>query len=1802
MLGASKLSSVFEKRDVDPEASFFRRRYGSSRLTNAVPNLLGVTADIDMGTAVVDYAFASETSNWTIFGTLHTPLTDEDSSAPIFQFRGLHVYVNYTFSSHTVALAVYTAAGVLKASHALGDIDGAGGTDYRFGIRYEASSGKVFIATWTAPTVGGSAGTPSESTGITATLVGGSFSFIGEMLEAGAFPQPAYSGVVLTNALLYNVSTFSLPNEYEDLASDLTPALTISPDAGGTARLIYHEKFTEGGDVLVFTNYFDVSVYTYLIPTLPVDGARGEEDVDWIHFGGKGVVEIPFYLDFDEYYWTPITGTARVDWVFALEVTLPKVLAVGTIFEFQDILRLDVIEDGGDYFIKGTFSGTGVTTSTLALIAGTRYEIFAGRDIDSSQIKVVNVVADTSTETAGTVDNPALFNYDKTLGFIIGDKIDQENSAPFGGQIRRIALYNETTRKWFPIKEAVFYYDINSLSGDQIIDRGNRVLNAFCGTRMPSAAPFYSQGGFSGGSYIAAVSGYTMAVSTPDISYSGELKRSITEDAVVQRRGSKSFLTTNGINYLVDDFSKTFRPLGIPRPATKVSCTPQGVGVIDGFVRYAYRWVTKDGTVGPSFPLDPVDAQGGVNVFVGAEGFGPPGETPFGISFGECEGYKDDEDKGKVSEDSVETFIVKDSDGGSNHNILSKSITNPGLTLETAVRIPGIDEVKESIFSQGVYAPSGVDEWGSDEVPYMFPWIGASNQECCFQFAFRFDSSVNYQTLFGIGTRDQLYDTGGFPHSNHHYKLNHLVVSIQPALDVAANTYSIVVCRDAPSGSHHRDNDLHHEAFDYEFLDNNDYSVFIRRAGSLIGSNEGSDLVIHIYNHTLDGTSDGGGGLYDGWALWPTAGDTQTTQPGFWGDGYNGDANDEVMWGFSRHEGGGQHRVKTRKRNAIVPSIFDFAYINAFAGGTAAGPPEVPGGILYHGRMWRQDFPVQVLAVKALSRYGAREGPLKENLEVDIAFSPDSSVRTIDGGYDYTQSLRAKFYAQGAGAINGKVFLGVTDSSPILAYGYDMEYSGSGPHVWNTTSLDQVPMWVTWSSRNEGSLVIGVGNLPQIEVATKKWHTDSGVKTFDEFANTIDLKQWTWITLYYHHLVRPASVNDYIDVWLERVFIDGNTGEWGETFWADMTLNGIWPNSAASVPAVVKYGLYTCGGLPGLDQKYDVEIAETRLWAGQRYTAEGGGGGDTAFGPYMSNRLPPNIWDELWYYLRYMKTDTDDEDNQTTMSQFGLYRTTEDPGSEETPVGQETALSVEIFQTAVVKDALDDDTGTSFYIPFPDPPMSAIRGIQIFRSQVVPVTNTFPTGDANPNAIPEAWRACRDAPLYYVSEIPRGTTSFLDTADDTALGPQLDAQTGLIPRNPRGVFEWQGFIGVFVDDQPRIHFAESPTSWESFPLDMVYDLPVREYGPIEAAQELASRDARQSRVLCLGKSWGVFIDGSPTAPIANTLGGGVGAFSPRCLVVEKGIAYAYNGTLWGITGDGQIEDLGLPVLDLLPDPAVARLSVSSALSSLFVINETTGLALRFHLARRQWFVEDRYATSVTDVDGVDTWVHVSGYPSEGNPDIYQDDVESNTPEDGIAVTEYSNGADTFTVAANTGLKIGQRGVLVADGGDAGENNPVFRQAVIIKTIASTVITIEGDLDLTSSWTPLGDSTPIDLTYTFYAGVGYWGAMIDTGQFNLNGDLNHVDVGIERGDGWWAAFDSSDFAKDPADRTGFSSSESQPTNIVDVAGGGTSARWGLSNRQRLERVLIYSQKPTDGSRSPVGLTELELSYDRDPKEL
>ena len=1756
----SQLPAVFERRDVDPVAPIFRRRHGSVRSTSTLPNLLGLAYDGNAGRVDVDHDFnASISTSWTIFGTVRTPenTTSQDAYAPLVSINGVHLYIKHIVSTGFIQFQVYSSAGTLLASSVAATR--VGFPDFRFALKRSGTT--VAINAWYVPDPGATALIGADaSASFTPDDTKNRLRLFGSRLAA---LTNGYDEVILSNVLFYDASGFSTSN-YEAIAADLTPATSIiSPIS---ANLLWHDALSGGGKVLSYTDGSAATLLSYLIPAAPV--AYGETPTT-LHFGGNGTIEIPFYADFDEYYWTTSNASARLEWCFQVVLRLPKVLdADATVFEFQDMARLRIKESGGSYYFEASFHNDGaVVTGATALTAGSTYTVYVARDLSFVYLTVG------ASEASASAPNPVIFDYDKSLGFLIGDRAEFEASEPFAGRITRFALHNLSARQLHPVTTAVLYYDVASAVGDEIIDKGNRALNALAGYRSSTEPPFYREGAIVGGSYVAATGGYLINNAAPGAAYTGELVKPLTSDAVVQRRGDIAFLTSNGVSYVVDDFAKSFRPLGVPRPSTKVTCTPQGVGAIDGFVRYAYRFVSENGTVGPIFELDPCKATGGVNVFLGAEVFGLPTETPFGLSYGNCEGT-DVSGRGAVSSNTVELFIGRDYDttGDADPTELHQELD---LTAEFAFRLPDVaSKVKESVISQGVYMPYGPGRWFADPGPGVsFNWIKNKFQEACFQFSFRYkyDASNVNQVLFGLVPRDQHWDKSHLTGTDNFWRKQQLLVSIQIPEDAVNNTASLVIVR--PKGSGNKitlPSSMERWSLDYNFQDGHDYTLFVRRSGSLYGNPSGADLAVSIFNHTLDGTSDGLGGTYNGWKLWPhDPAAHEIYAVNFWGADYSNSMNAEMLWGAGRIEGS-DTGVKTIIRSA--GTTFAVGYLYPFINGTDALGNV--GQVMYHARAWYRDFPFPVLSNKALERNGAKTGPLAKDLYVDIAFCSDSSQEKLEGGWDRKLDVRVDYKASNGGKVPAAVLLTSSVSGATLfAYGFDNTITEGSPDTHVVTSLNKVPLWARYSSRNNGSLSIGTGQTIALEIANEKWHAGAELKVFTDFANTVDLSQWTWLTLYFDQKYNFDA--SQLVVWLERVFINGNTGDWGSLYNADVTPDGPGGKAQNLAAGAGQFTLYTLGGVPGIDSEFSVELAEFRLWDGERYTASGGGDGEETFGPYLSNRVPPNYYDQLWHYVRFAEGDVDDIASPSTVDQLGQF-------------GSQTQNdAVVVYQGATIDNPAGSNTGSSYYVPFPEAPSSAVRGIELFRSQVAPVQETYPNGQTNPKALVEGFKAVKDAPLYSLTEIPIGTQFYLDTAADSFLGAELDAAIGVIPANPGGVVEFAGYIGIWVTDRPRIYFSASPKLWESYPTDLIYDIPLKEYGTIQAATELGARDDRQSRLLVLGKSWGVFLEGSPGNIRTNTLGGGVGAWSARCLVVNRGIAYSFNGTLWAITGDGQIEDIGFPVLDLLPEPGAARLAVSSKLGSLFVINETTGLALRYHFARREWFVEDRYALSVTDIDGVDNWVSKSGYPAAGDTSVYGDDIDSDT---GVYYTlsGFNPATKAFTVnpGNTTGLSVGQRVTVVAN------EDPRKRGVFTIASIPSSFnLLVNEAISLPTTGTDLsdGDGT-VTYTYRLYPGIGEWGTMLDTGQFVSRGSVDHVDVGVTNGDRWYASVAAADFAGDPTDRSGFDADESYPALVDPDLGGSKSCRWGVGNSQRIQRLLFWNPVP-----SAVGLSELELTY-------
>jgi len=1850
LTGPSGLSSVFEKRDVDPNAPLFARRTGTQRLTNDIPNIPGLhQATVNGGKLQVAHDFltggelastaAGADARWTFICTIKVTAptdTTQDTYYPIASFNGAHLYMKWDVSDTGNEMKLHcedadgTHTNTISPDNNSASDAGEGNYHVAF-ARSAATSHKIACAKAESTT------TSDFNFNVTTDAVfentNGQLELLGLGRSGG--PSAFNDSVVLANATLWKGALGK--DDMQTLAGDTTPPT----DGAGVASnpLLWHQIFKDGGDYHSHINTNadpDETYYDYLIPTTPF------ESDDQIHFAGRGIAELPFYTDFDDYYYTPQSSSARVEWHFYTKFTTPHRFiepAASTdnahvIFDFQDICKLSIrrIDNGSiQYRLTGAYANGGLLHDTTNLSPGTEYEVHVGRDEANYYIRLKG-----GSKLSDTANFPALYDYTTTLSYILGDNISQEAPLPFDGKITSIGFWNTSDDQIInPASSAVFYYDAASIYGTELRDRGNRALTAYLGTRLPYAPPTYKEGPIQEGSYVAATGGYYMTSFLPAPGYSGSVKTAITKDAVVQRIGNSAFLVSNGSIYFINDEDNTFRPLGVPRPSSKVSCNATGVGNIDGAVRYAYRYVTKEGNTGPPYPLDAVSSPGGQRVILGAQAYGLPGDSPFASSWLRCEGTDVGRGDGASGTDTNEWAAIYDTQNiaVTPARILygdTNTYAPSGLTSEISFRLPNKGRVKERIFEQGVTQPTTADHeiiatmMNGHQLKGCFK--EASEHTC--MVAFKYDASKQQQTLAYVGPQESKYKT-----ARTHYRGGPFHLSIGPSKVANFNWGSsdggyedgnraITLCR----SNNGRDNSYKATSWDYPFEDGHQYVVVCRKGRALATNNVGNDAIIHIWDEQYHESTDAkyGETNKNGWTKWAeidgvASGTKNAISSGFWGSfSYTGNGGKPhvPMFGMSNYAGtGGLNCCRTYTRAS--PG----AALTYGTGARNFKSDSDQKGVLYHARWWKTDFGPGEQALNVLNpgldgqtgifeRYGCDVGTLTNSINMDIAFCVDAYQDQQSSAWCRVQGIKSvKFKHKFRGDQVLEALFEGSYQTPILNWGCDPIGMSNGTHD-SEDVRESIPLGLWYSSRNEGSLICFTGDQLAVEIATKRWYSgddESRKKTllFEDFISSnggpLNLANFTWVTFFFEHLASfdPGTSTNYIQAWLRRVYIDGTEViELTSSAWNfnGMAANDVDPDDGNAADLTAQL-MATLGGAVNMDSTETLDIAEFRLWDGDRYKSKNNGPGVNQF-DYMGQRIPPTYWSDMWYYLRFAKDDGNNEDVSTTMDNKGQYSET-GTGALGGGYRMKQGDSVQLGHGASLQDSGDigsnGNTTTENFVPFPSANLQGIRGIQIYRTQVAPFSEIDPsTGDPTPSALEASIRAVRTAPFYYLDEIPLGTEFYEDNTPDALLGDALDTTKAETIPDPGGVVEWEGRIGVWSTSIPRIYWSRSG-DYESFPTASRQDIALRESGPVTAAVELASRDARQSRVFVCGQSWAAFIDGNPTQPQMNSIGGGVGASTSRTLVTSNGIAYAYNGSLWAVTGDGQVADIGKPVQDLLPPTDNARLSISSVLASLFVIDERTetgtgddtGLCLRFHFPSKEWFVEDRAAMSLTDIDGVDTWVHKSGWASQGSTN-FGDDVESDTPTS-VSVSSFNNATNTFVVSSTTGLKVGQRITLVGDRGDGSTTakpDARVRQTITIQSINSvtTTITTSEDLDLDVS------TGGLNYLYTAYPGIGYWGTMLDTGQFNFQGTLENIDVGIVSGDNWWSAFDSADFARKPTDRTGFDNAESFPTHIVDSVGSGTAGRWGLTNRQRIERIIIWANKP-----AAAELAEMELNY-------
>jgi hypothetical protein len=303
-------------------------------------------------------------------------------------------------------------------------------------------------------------------------------------------------------------------------------------------------------------------------------------------------------------------------------------------------------------------------------------------------------------------------------------------------------------------------------------------------------------------------------------------------------------------------------------------------------------------------------------------------------------------------------------------------------------------------------------------------------------------------------------------------------------------------------------------------------------------------------------------------------------------------------------------------------------------------------------------------------------------------------------------------------------------------------------------------------------------------------------------------------------------------------------------------------------------------------------------------------------------------------------------------------------------------------------------------------PSREVVAIEFMRSLAYGIADEDNTTEVN-----EAKASSQGGPFFVVGAIPIGAKKYTDNAPQSSLSNYVDQDSGFTPNRISGIFTWQGFLGVWGDaEEPSsIFFAEpGPFGWESFPESMRYRLPATEAGSITAAISLGES------ALIFSKGFAVVLRGDPSAPTTVTMGGGVGAHSSKAVATYSGVAFAYNGTLWAVDESGKSSDIGAPVRDLLPSAANARLAISSALASLYVIDDSSGSALRFYFPTQTWSVENRDIVGLGDYNGETYFIHTGGQVSKSSATVYEDNFPGSTALGGGTVASATTTQVTIT--------------------------------------------------------------------------------------------------------------------------------------------------------------------------------------------
>lgn len=1468
-----------------------------------------------------------------------------------------------------------------------------------------------------------------------------------------------------------------------------------SPSA---TNLKHHFKLSEGGRV-------EADAKSGSAHYLVTDPGKPEIVNSSYAFNGRSsALRFNLTPDMEQYFTVPSRSLFKTDYSIYFAGTVLKDPALGAqvLADLGDLGQLGVNTSNQLTFTVG---GATVTFTSATISAGTAFTASAGI-LDSSGIQVRWVKLNTGAAATSNISTSYVapeLDIANPPKFYIGAEASESATTNFSGACTRFAFYDGYVDADVGAGQDALLY----LTGEDFKDKSSKNTAVWPLVHSSiSANPTYSVGPLSDGEHVSTVGGQILGEAGV-IGLTRGVQRMIKKfksDADALRIGDKLLIASNSVGHIVDETAETVREYGIPAPARDVSTKSSAPGVLEGAASYGYRFVTADGTYGPMRRLDPVAITSGT-----------AGRFVLGSSSG---GNAEFSETSGLTHKSTTEGMMANSGGESN-----PFTNNDEAAIEVLAKVGeyDIEEIKETVYDGSMQNAAASDPLHLSATTNMSGSLIDLTQNFTIQTSFRFGEHTTDRNsavgIFGIGqtggtahhstsahvpeicawlqvgANRPLIDDGPVYATNHHYGSTsdgasttgaaRLVLALSASPDGFSYTW-----RNKTGGSLGWDNTSHNyfaPFADYKILtftndqalwvNGREYTLYVVRNGDAVKvyvedadagtwtvlTGRSMDAVAAVADRNGSKTSEaydaynadtfftdwspknlttsfsvGSLSQHKTFVPWIEADGTSVRN--VWSDYHNYNGNTDQGVGINA---GHLLSVRDMYRNH---SCYPFSY-TADAGGTTNRWKA------YCGRIWDE-----AKNPTLLEEYGSLTRSTEVDRELYLGLKSEATFFQNDFNFeDDTFNDRASL------GLAWKTYAG----SSISAAGYsndvkDWENDKSHSNTikqpililgdTDNHTIANAPLALYFSSRAGGSLILQTASADGLDISSYVLQHDpisidadvEFVKRFADYNTFVnEFDRWNMYTIGF----KVANDGTYV---ITGLAINGNIifnqaiteGVKIET--ADMDLDWV----------------HLGGRIAATNNSTDCYIGEFRLWKNDKGPSQYFSGGTD--GEWKVNsRLSPTEADDTDFYYKFNPEDL----SSLELTNHGTFGST---------------LT---FDSGVT--LYDERTAGGTAVGFPQPPRTDLVAIEVFRTLTNPIADPI----EDKQNIEGALDSVRYAPLYFLTRLTTGITSYVDDTQDKDLGFSAPYTDYSNPEDIKQFFTWQGQVGVLGERNTLYYTEPGPFGWETFPGNLVYKARIAGGG---AGDLLACRSTGDTLYL-FGRNWTTALIGSPGNETEFVIGGGVGAHSPRATIDITGIAYTFNGRLWAVDRVGQVDfkaqDIGSAFQDLLPTHSNVRLAASGNLQSLFIIDENTGDTIRLYLPTGQATVEKRDAISVTDnADGDDIWVHKGGSYSKGDTSVYGDDVQSDTPathSGTITGASFNTGGTDLTTKVHKGMRVG-----IVDSAGA-------TQDTTLTNVTSSALTVDAHDNIA------------DGTVTMYFGASADGMLIDTGYIDSGNSVS-----------------------------------------------------------------------------------------------